>query len=189
MRSCLTSAECAFMCDFNLLRQRLMRVAGLPQQHCRWLFQCCYIPTLDVMRDCHAELLWTEVVLGMLCKFERCTSHLQVLRGKPAKEFPKFWKEWSVTKLCFEKDFEPYAIERDTEIEQLARKEGQWPTLSANLEADSLMMKLACSCSHSESSSCGILRGHPAGREIVLELHIPNLECQRLPYQVFQACT
>lgn len=57
------------------------------------------------------------------------TFPLKVLKGKPDEVFPKVWKEWGVTKLLYEKDFEPYAIERDTKIDDLAKKEGRFQSL------------------------------------------------------------
>lgn len=47
---------------------------------------------------------------------------LYVVRGKPQDVFPKLFKEWGVTKLTFEVDTEPYAIQRDGDIEKLAEK-------------------------------------------------------------------
>ena len=52
-------------------------------------------------------------------------SGLQVLQGKPAELFPKVWKDWGITKLCFEVDTEPYAQKRDEDISQLASKAGE----------------------------------------------------------------
>ena len=64
-----------------------------------------------------------KLVTLALCK--------QVLKGKPDEVFPKVWKDWGITKLCFEKDFEPYAIERDSKIEQLAKESGpSWALLA-----------------------------------------------------------
>ena len=50
--------------------------------------------------------------------------HLQVLKGKPDEVFPRLWKEWGISKLCFEVDTEPYAEQRDTKIRQLAKDAG-----------------------------------------------------------------
>lgn len=49
---------------------------------------------------------------------------MQVLKGKPTEQLPKFWKEHGITQLYFEEDTEPYAMERDEEIRKLAKKEG-----------------------------------------------------------------
>ena len=43
--------------------------------------------------------------------------------------FPQVWKEWGITKLCFEVDTEPYAKERDAKIRKLASDLGQWTSL------------------------------------------------------------
>lgn len=50
---------------------------------------------------------------------------MQVLHGKPAELFPKVWKDWGITKLCFEVDTEPYAQQRDKHISELAKKQGE----------------------------------------------------------------
>ncbi|KAK9790587.1 hypothetical protein WJX73_008051 [Symbiochloris irregularis] len=49
-------------------------------------------------------------------------SRLLVLRGDPKQILPQVWKDWGVTKLCYEQDTEPYALERDNEIGELAKK-------------------------------------------------------------------
>lgn len=49
---------------------------------------------------------------------------LFVVRGKPAEVFPRLFKDWSVTRLTFEADIEPYAMERDKIVCQLADQHG-----------------------------------------------------------------
>jgi cryptochrome len=51
-------------------------------------------------------------------------SSLIVLQGKPSDIFPKIFKDWSINRLCFEYDTEPYAKERDAEVLQLASAHG-----------------------------------------------------------------
>ncbi|KAJ1482301.1 FAD binding domain of DNA photolyase-domain-containing protein, partial [Baffinella frigidus] len=51
-------------------------------------------------------------------------SRLIVLHGDPCVELPKVWDEWGVSHLCFEKDTEPYSIQRDAAITDLATKKG-----------------------------------------------------------------
>lgn len=43
-------------------------------------------------------------------------SRLFVVRGKPEEELPKLFREWGVTKLAFEADFEPRSLQRDREV-------------------------------------------------------------------------
>ncbi|XP_064600312.1 cryptochrome-1-like [Liolophura sinensis] len=45
---------------------------------------------------------------------------LHVVRGKPSEVFPELFKKWKVTRLTYEVDTEPYAVERDKEIDNLA---------------------------------------------------------------------
>ncbi|XP_018420471.1 PREDICTED: cryptochrome-1-like [Nanorana parkeri] len=51
---------------------------------------------------------------------KKINSRLFVVRGKPAEVFPALFKKWKVTRLTFEVDTEPYAKQRDAEIERLA---------------------------------------------------------------------
>jgi cryptochrome len=46
---------------------------------------------------------------------------LFIVRGSPKDVFPKLFKEWGVTKLTYEVDIEPYAVERDSIIDGLAK--------------------------------------------------------------------
>ena len=51
-------------------------------------------------------------------------SNLLVLRGEPQEVLPRVWKEWQVTRLCFEVDTEEYAKERDAKIRAAAEEDG-----------------------------------------------------------------
>uniref|UniRef100_A0A182Q6J1 Photolyase/cryptochrome alpha/beta domain-containing protein n=1 Tax=Anopheles farauti TaxID=69004 RepID=A0A182Q6J1_9DIPT len=49
-------------------------------------------------------------------------SRLYVVRGNPIEIFPKLFNEWNVTLLTFEHDIEPYAVQRDRQIETQAKE-------------------------------------------------------------------
>ncbi len=51
-------------------------------------------------------------------------NRLYVVRGKPSEVFPKLFKEWDISRLTFEVDTEPYAIKRDSHVEDLAKSHG-----------------------------------------------------------------
>ncbi|XP_075693136.1 cryptochrome-2 [Rhinoderma darwinii] len=51
-------------------------------------------------------------------------SRLFVVRGQPADVFPRLFKEWSVNRLTFEYDSEPFSKERDAAIMKLAKEAG-----------------------------------------------------------------
>ncbi|XP_028838110.1 cryptochrome-2-like isoform X2 [Denticeps clupeoides] len=51
-------------------------------------------------------------------------SRLFVVRGKPSDVFPELFREWSVTRLTFETDTEPYSQQRDKEVLRLAEEHG-----------------------------------------------------------------
>ena len=48
-------------------------------------------------------------------------SRLFVVRGNPKEVLPRLFKDWQVEKLTFEVDSEPYAVQRDAEVEALAK--------------------------------------------------------------------
>ena len=47
-----------------------------------------------------------------------------MLRGNPQEVLPRVWKEWDITKVCYEFDTEEYARERDSSIQQAAQEAG-----------------------------------------------------------------
>lgn len=49
---------------------------------------------------------------------------LLLIREGPVTLLPKLWKEWNISHLVFEKDTDAYGRERDTQIQQLAKKAG-----------------------------------------------------------------
>lgn len=51
-------------------------------------------------------------------------SRLLVIQGKPQDTLPELFKEWGITKLCFESDTEPYALTRDAGAKELATAAG-----------------------------------------------------------------
>ncbi|XP_072518953.1 cryptochrome-2 [Salminus brasiliensis] len=54
----------------------------------------------------------------------KLNSRLFVVRGQPADVFPRLFKEWSVTRLTFEYDPEPYGKDRDGAIIKIAQESG-----------------------------------------------------------------
>ncbi|XP_018586695.2 cryptochrome circadian regulator 5 [Scleropages formosus] len=54
------------------------------------------------------------------CSLRRLNSRLFVVRGKPEEVFPRLFQKWKVTRLTFEVDTEPYALQRDKNIASLA---------------------------------------------------------------------
>lgn len=54
----------------------------------------------------------------------KLNSRLFVVRGQPADVFPRLFKEWSVTRLTFEYDSEPFGKERDGTIIKMAQEFG-----------------------------------------------------------------
>lgn len=51
-------------------------------------------------------------------------NRLFVVRGEPKEVFPKLFKDWGVTRLTYEVDTEPYAVQRDVAVCKLAEEHG-----------------------------------------------------------------
>ena len=49
-------------------------------------------------------------------------NRLLVIRGNPLEVLPELFEDWKVTRLAFEVDTEPYALTRDSEVENLCRE-------------------------------------------------------------------
>lgn len=58
------------------------------------------------------------------CNLKKLNSRLFVVRGKPEDVFPRLFKRWSVTKLTYEYDTEPYSLSRDQSVTELANEYG-----------------------------------------------------------------
>ena len=66
---------------------------------------------LESLRDLDASL-------------RRMNSRLIVLEGSPRDSLPRAMRSWGVGRLAFEVDTEPYAVQRDDELAELARGAG-----------------------------------------------------------------
>lgn len=83
-------------------------------------------PSLAVTKYCHDHrpTLTTAVVVVAAAtipnSFEARGSRLLVLRGTPEEVLPRIFKDWSIAKICFEVDTEPYALARDARVRELA---------------------------------------------------------------------
>ena len=51
-------------------------------------------------------------------------SKLFVLREPAVTLLPKLWKAWGITHLCYERDTDAYARERDDEVQRMAKDAG-----------------------------------------------------------------
>ncbi|KPP73585.1 hypothetical protein Z043_107315 [Scleropages formosus] len=54
----------------------------------------------------------------------KLNSRLFVIRGQPTDVFPRLFKEWSIKRLSYEYDSEPFGKERDAAIRKLASEAG-----------------------------------------------------------------
>ncbi len=71
---------------------------------------------------CHRDDSWYCADLRSSLKARG--SNLLVLRGNPEEVLPKVWKDWKITRLCFEVDTEEYAKKRDAKIKAAAKAAG-----------------------------------------------------------------
>lgn len=53
---------------------------------------------------------------------QKKNSRLILIKGQPNKVFAEKIKEWNISLICFEKDTEPYANQRDADVEKLANE-------------------------------------------------------------------
>ena len=44
------------------------------------------------------------------------------MKGSPKEVFPRIFKKWGITRLTFEVDNDPYARQRDMDVEKIARE-------------------------------------------------------------------
>ena len=67
-----------------------------------------------------------ECVSDLDTSLKECGSRLYVATGDPVDVLPTLWQEWNVTHMTHEADEtgEPYALQRDTEVQKIAKKEG-----------------------------------------------------------------
>ncbi|KAL8572787.1 hypothetical protein ACOMHN_024963 [Nucella lapillus] len=65
-----------------------------------------------------------ESLQDLDASLQKLNSRLFVVKGRPQDLLPKLFREWSVSRLTFEVDTEPYATRRDREVEDLARSHG-----------------------------------------------------------------
>lgn len=65
-----------------------------------------------------------ESLVEMEKVFSRYKSSLKILSGEPKKEIEKFLKDFNVNSLYLNRDYEPYAKERDLNIQNICKKLG-----------------------------------------------------------------
>lgn len=51
-------------------------------------------------------------------------NRLYVVKGSPETALPELWKRWSVNRMTYEEDTEPYALKRDASVGSLAEAAG-----------------------------------------------------------------
>lgn len=63
-----------------------------------------------------------RTLLGMQAQLEKAGSSLEVYHGTPYEVFTKLFKKYTISKIFTNHDYEPYALDRDKNVEELAAK-------------------------------------------------------------------
>jgi deoxyribodipyrimidine photolyase len=56
---------------------------------------------------------------------QKAGSRLIVLHGNPTEVLPSVVELWNASALCYEKDMEPYALQRDAAVSKAVRGQGK----------------------------------------------------------------
>ncbi|GBG80214.1 hypothetical protein CBR_g30581 [Chara braunii] len=82
-------------------------------------------------------------------------SRLLIVHGKPTEVFPVILEKWGITRLCFERDTEPYALQRDREVKEIAASAGVKVTspVSNTLATSAVPRQQQCHVSSSAMSA------------------------------------
>jgi cryptochrome len=65
-----------------------------------------------------------ESLADLDASLRKAGSRLVVLEGKPTEVLPAVVKAWGAGKVCWEKDTEPYALERDAAVKKAVEGDG-----------------------------------------------------------------
>lgn len=89
-----------------------------------------YILDGDCYQLRHCSVMRAKFLLECLSDLDsqlrKAGSRLYVAKGDPLEVMPELWSRFGITDLCFEADEtgEPYGLERDTAIQELAKSSG-----------------------------------------------------------------
>ncbi|WP_276133517.1 cryptochrome/photolyase family protein [Polluticoccus soli] len=88
-----------------------------------FIFDTNILEDLKDRQDKRIQFIY-DVLAKMQAQLEKKGSTLRVLHGTPKECFAKLLKEYKVTAVYTNNDYEPYATKRDSEIAKLLDKEG-----------------------------------------------------------------
>ena len=88
-----------------------------------FIFDKTILDELEDREDRRVEFI-REALLGIQRQLARISSTLEVCYGFPADIFPGLLKKYSIEKVFFNHDYEPYAIRRDKTLGGLFREHG-----------------------------------------------------------------
>ena len=96
--------------------------AGLPVLPI-FIFDRNILERLDNPRDRRVEFIY-ETLLALQQKLAALQSSLQVFYGRPAEVFSELCRIYAIGRVFTNEDYEPYALERDAEVETLLQQQG-----------------------------------------------------------------
>jgi deoxyribodipyrimidine photo-lyase len=96
--------------------------AGLPVLPV-FIFDRNILDLLENKQDARVEFIY-HVLLELQKTLTEMQSSLEVFYGKPAEIFSSLAEKYQITKVFTNEDYEPYAVERDAEVESLLKIKG-----------------------------------------------------------------
>lgn len=63
-----------------------------------------------------------ESLIDLDSKLRKLDSRLILIRGSPQEIFPILLKKWNISSIYYERDTEPYPVERDSIVSELCQK-------------------------------------------------------------------
>ncbi|HSH19234.1 MAG TPA: deoxyribodipyrimidine photo-lyase, partial [Draconibacterium sp.] len=88
-----------------------------------FIFDTQILEKLSVKNDPRVSFIYDEL-LKISAELGKYRSSLKVIHDTPLNAFLKLMKEFEITEVFANRDYEPYGIQRDTEIEVFLKKEG-----------------------------------------------------------------
>ncbi|MDD4109413.1 MAG: deoxyribodipyrimidine photo-lyase [Prolixibacteraceae bacterium] len=88
-----------------------------------FIFDKVILKRLNLKDDPRVSFIFSEVA-KLKAEFEKCGSSLRIFYDEPAKAFSGLMSEFDIKAVFVNKDYEPYARQRDNKIRDLLLKYG-----------------------------------------------------------------
>lgn len=77
---------------------------------------------MDILVNTMSLKYRLESLIDLDSKLRKLDSRLILIRGSPKDVFPVLLKKWNVSSIYYERDTEPYSVERDCFVSELCQK-------------------------------------------------------------------